>query len=511
MQTPDVIDLFLLQAASRPCHLAISIHGDVWTYETFERRARSLATAFASRPGSGVLIALPQGPDAYAAMLGAGLAGCYYGPLNVEVPIEKQRRIVRLMQPAIIVAEPGLAALLAPEAPGAMILCPKDTLGAPFLGRGSRHEIAYIIFTSGTTGTPKGVVIPRTALNHFIDWVKYSGTITSEDRVPQFSNIAFDVSVTDIYGALCLGATLFPISGRADRMFPARVVAREKLTMWNSTPSVLSLMHRAGELTSEMLGTLRLINTCGEALLPAHVAAVFAALPNVIMQNSYGPTETTVTMTELRLNRNNYAPACRSSVAIGDPIAGIDIFLLGGAHPDEGEIVITGPQLAMGYWNDPERTAAAFRTIDVGGVPVRAYFSGDWAERRDGYIFFKERIDLQVKIRGFRLELDEVAKAIHEQGFPVACVLKWREELAAVIERSPEKFADEGALRTALAKTLEAHAIPSVVRWIDLIPRTANDKLDRQGVAAWLDAQELSAAPRSNASNQGSEVRAHHD
>jgi D-alanine--poly(phosphoribitol) ligase subunit 1 len=229
---------------------------------------------------------------------------------------------------------------------------------------------------------------------------------------------------------------------------------------------------------------------CGEPLLPAHLSAIFTALPDVVVQNSYGPTETTVTMTELRLNRTNFMPACGSSVAIGNPIARMAIHLLGGSHDNEGEIVITGPQLAMGYWNDPERTAAAFRVIDVEGTPVPAYFSGDWAERRDDHLFCKGRIDLQIKIRGFRLELDEVARAIHDYGFPVNCVLKWHDELAAVIERHPGRTFDEVALRAALAQRLEAHAIPSIIRIIDLMPRTHNDKLDRQAVNEWLNAKE---------------------
>jgi len=493
MPIPDVIDLFLATAHLRPTQSAISVHGHALTYAAFEDRVRGFAGAFARGKGPSVLIALPQGPDAYAAMFGAALAGCYYAPLNVEVPIEKLRRIVRLMQPYLMVVEPTMSAALAQAAPEALIIDPNDPLGPPLTGRGRRHEIAYIIFTSGTTGVSKGVVIPRTALDHFINWVSYSETITAADRIAQFSNIAFDVSVTDIYGALCLGATLYPALGRVDRLFPARLVARERLTVWNSVPSVISLMMQAGEATSELLGSLRLINTCGEPLLPTHLSAIFAALPDVVVQNSYGPTETTVSMTEVRLNRSNYQPACGTSVAIGAPIARMAIYLLGGSHPDEGEIVITGPQLAMGYWNEPQKTAASFRTISVQGESVRAYFSGDWAERRDGHLFFKERIDLQIKIRGFRLELDEVARAIHDQGFPVTCVLKWRDELAAVIERHPDRVFDEGALRAALAKQLEAHAIPSIIRLIDIMPRNHNDKLDRRAVSGWLDAQEHAA------------------
>jgi D-alanine--poly(phosphoribitol) ligase subunit 1 len=191
-------------------------------------------------------------------------------------------------------------------------------------------------------------------------------------------------------------------------------------------------------------------------------------------------------MTELRLDRARYGELCDASVAIGPPIAHMTVDLVGGPHADEGEIVITGPQLALGYWEDPERTAAAFKTWTVDGELRRAYFSGDWAYRRDGHVFCKARIDRQIKLHGHRLELDEVAKAIQDAGFPIACVLKWNDELAAVIERRPEVPFDEATLRAALAKGLEQHAIPTVIRLIERMPRTANDKLDRAAVVEWL-------------------------
>jgi len=220
--------------------------------------------------------------------------------------------------------------------------------------------------------------------------------------------------------------------------------------------------------------------------LPGHVAAVFAAAPRAILQNAYGPTETTVTMTQLRITPETAARVCRANVAIGAPIPGMALHLLGGAKPDEGEIVVTGPQLALGYWGDAVKTAAAFRMVAIEGVATRGYFTGDWAERRGLDVFFRERMDHQVKIRGFRLELDEVAQAIHEQGFLAACVLKFGEELAAVIEESTARKFDEAALRAALAARLEAYAVPKIIKLIKHLPRTDNDKLDRQAVAAWL-------------------------
>ncbi len=239
----DVIELFLEAAAARPTQTALSVRGKSITFGEFEARVRMFAGAFSRGNGPGVLIALPQGPDAYAAMLGAGLAGCYYAPINVQVPLDKLERITRLMQPDIIVADATQFNALSPLAPKATLIDPEMLQGVPLTGAGSRHDISYIIFTSGTTGLPKGVVIPRTALNHYIDWVRDSGTITAQDRVAQFCNIAFDVSVTDIYGALCLGATLYPAIGRSDRTFPARLIARERLTVWNSTDDAVGRGH----------------------------------------------------------------------------------------------------------------------------------------------------------------------------------------------------------------------------------------------------------------------------
>jgi D-alanine--poly(phosphoribitol) ligase subunit 1 len=489
MLIPDVIDSFLAGAARWPQRAAIRLRGQESSYEAFEDRVRRFAAAFAERGAERVMIALPQGGDAYAAMLGAGLAGCLYAPANAESPAERLQRIAGALQPQIVVAEPALAKALATAAPQAALVTGQERLPAPLAGRGRRHEIAYVMFTSGTTGTPKGVVVPRAALDHYAEWIRRSGTVAAHDRVAQFSNIAFDVSVTDIYGALALGATLYPVVGGMDRNFPARMIEREKLTVWNSTPSVISLMMRAGEVCPQRLASLRLVNMLGEPLLGTHLEAIFRARPDLVVQNTYGPTETTVSVTELLLRSEDYSQACASSVAIGAPIEGMGLHLIGGAHPDEGEIAITGPQLALGYWNDAQRTAASFRAIRVAGEERRAYFTGDWAERKGGRIYFRERIDLQVKIRGFRLELDEVARALNDLGFAVVCVFKRDEELAALIEGRAEPRWDEARVRAALARRLESYAVPAVVRWIDHLPRNANDKLDRRAAADWLEAR----------------------
>jgi acyl-coenzyme A synthetase/AMP-(fatty) acid ligase len=172
----------------------------------------------------------------------------------------------------------------------------------------------------------------------------------------------------------------------------------------------------------------------------------------------------------------------------------MDLNLIGGPDEHAGEIVISGPQLAVGYWQNPEQTARSFRTVELDGKPTRAYFTGDWAKRSSGHVFCKGRLDFQVKIHGHRLELDEVAAAIRECGWPEVCVLMWRDVLTAVIEAREGAVLNEGQLRRSLAKKLEHHAIPVVLRTIQSLPRNENDKIDSASVAKWLEAKAGPAA-----------------
>jgi D-alanine--poly(phosphoribitol) ligase subunit 1 len=477
----DAIDQFLAAACRFAEKPAVAGLGQETTYASLEKRVRQYAHMVAEASEPRVLIALPRGADAYAAMLGTALGGGFYAPANEASPSEKLQRVVRQLEPALCICMPDLAPVLAEAAPGARIVDPATVPDGPALeGGGTRHAIAYIIFTSGSTGVPKGVVVPRTALHHYIGWIHDSGCITAEDRVSQFNNLAFDVSVFDIFGALTCGATLIPIGGRFDRLMPARAAARERITVWTSVPTVIDLMQTSQQLTSANLQGVRLFTLAGEALLRPQVEALFAACPHATVQNAYGPTEATVTVSSMMMTAGDYLAACdRSAVSIGPQIPGMILHIAGGPSADEGELVIIGPQLADGYWGDPVRTEAAFRPVTIDGVTHRGYFTGDWVERVNGLIYFRQRIDHQVKVRGYRIELDEVAAAILRCGWPSACVFKLGEELAAVIEcADPEAFEPDAA-RSALAAQIEAYAIPEHFLAVAQMPRNENDKIDR--------------------------------
>jgi len=488
MHVSDCLESFLARAAAAPDHAAVRSDTAV-SYRDLEDRARRIATAVARHAEPKVLIALPQGADAYAAMIGVGLGGGYYAPLNMSAPAAKRALVAREFAPDVVIVSRDDVDSSSAMAPQARIVdVGQLAREAPLRGAGKRSKLAYVIFTSGSTGTPKGVVISRAALDHYIAWLREAIVVEPADRVSQHPNIAFDVSVMEIYGALGRGATLCPIAGRGDRLFPARTIAREGITVWISVPSVVSLMMRAGEVTRANLKSVRLFCFCGEPLLKEHLDALFQACPSAVVLNTYGPTEATVSMTSLRLTAADYRSACFESVGIGEAIPGMKLHLVGGDTPDEGEIVITGPQLAEGYWNDPAQTARSFRDVLLDGKVARGYFSGDWALRRDGHTIVRGRLDFQVKVQGHRLELDEVAAAIRTAGWPEVCVLMWRNQLAAVIEAQEASAYDETTLRRALAAKLEAHAVPSIIVTTASMPRNENDKIDRNGVSAWLDA-----------------------
>jgi D-alanine--poly(phosphoribitol) ligase subunit 1 len=490
MERSDPIGRFLTCAAQRPDHPAVDLGDVIVTYGELEAMARRFAARFARVGEPRVFVALPQGPDAYAAMIGAILSGGCYVPVSVATPAKKLNQLIELIQPNVIVAEAALAGEIAKSNPTATFVDPTRLDNDQMLhGRGQRSSIAYIMMTSGSTGRPKGVVVPTLALAHYIDWLSNAAILRPDDRVSQFVNISFDVSVIGIYGALSVGATIVPAATVGDRLFPADFAQRSRVSVWVSVPSTIGLVMKASQATAPFLGSIRLFMFCGEALRQAHLTAIFQARPDAVAMNLYGPTEATVSMTSLMLQADNYQEACADSVALGDPIPGMGLDLIGGAHPDEGEIVITGPQLATEYWLDSERTAKSFRSISIGGRTVRGYFTGDWGERRGRHIFFKRRIDSQMKINGYRIEAGEIIARLADCGWPVACVLKHREALTAVVETLAGAPLDVEALRAQLFDQLEPHAVPSYIYDIDRMPRNSNDKLDEASVRAWLDAK----------------------
>jgi D-alanine--poly(phosphoribitol) ligase subunit 1 len=458
------------------------------SYAGFARRVLHFAASFSAVQEPRVMVALPPGPDAYATMFATLLCGGYYAPVNIASPVAKMASIAEQLRPSFIVAEPNLAAEIddttANVDPDYLPPVTADvrTWLVPGLRPASTHTIAYIMFTSGSTGVPKGVMVPRSALNHYIDWLLDEMRFRSDDRVSQQISLGFDVSIIEIFGALCSGASLYPAINEIDRLRPAAMIKRNALTVFVSVPSSIGFMIAAKEVSTSSLGSVRLFLQCGEALLPQHVKAIFDVLPDPIIYNLYGPTEATVSVTANRMTATDYGNQCDGTVALGQPIPGIDLVLKGGQTEAEGELVIFGPQVARGYLHNPQKTDAVFvRHGDVVG-----YHTGDWVERdAHGRLFFRHRIDFQVKVRGHRVEVSEVEGELALLGWPINCVFLYNGVLAAVLESLDVVEATN--IREQLRLRLEDYKVPARIATLAQLPLTESGKLDRNKIATWFD------------------------
>ncbi|MCR4376874.1 MAG: AMP-binding protein [Rhodospirillales bacterium] len=481
----DVLDRFFDIAARMPDHKAVHEACGVITFGELAHFISRIAheTAVCSHPK--VLICLPQGANAYAAMFATLMVGGYYAPINLDAPAERQQNVIDQFKPNVIITNTNAQNKCDLDVAqiGSAQVINLDKLGDDVLSQPlAQHELAYVIFTSGSTGIPKGVEVGRQGLGHYIDWAIQAMAPSPNDKWSQFPPISFDLSVLDIYGALCSGATLYPFTSEVDRMMPARTIQKHGLTIWNSVPSVIGMMMQATQLTTTHLRTLRLATFCGEPLLPEHLDGLFSALPNLIVHNTYGPTEATVSFTLIKLTADTYKLHCKSSAALGSPISGMELHLVGGSHSNEGEIVISGPQVAKGYWNNPKATHQAFRTLDINGVATQAYFTGDWAAYEENDLFFVSRIDFQAKINGYRIELEDINAAVRKLTSTVAYAVVVRNELHCFIEQDPKEPLNPSELVKHLGNHLETYAIPKYFHQVSRLPRNVNDKIDHRAL-----------------------------
>lgn len=511
----DIVERFSYQVAHKPNFPAVIDHERVITYQELNvlaKRVASFLLTYKKHPR--VLVMLPQGIEAYASIIGVVMAGGYYCPINVALPQKRKAQIAELFDPDFVItnsADFELANSIKNQIAVKNVSdFPEDTLISGYedtfiKGKfeiinfdklphntesysfpSTNHDLAYVIFTSGSTGQPKGVMIKRQAVSRFIDWSIETIDPTPNDRWGQFSNLGFDLSVMDMYTALGCGATLIPLNTPKDRLMPATAIQRHKLTIWHSVPSVIDLMGQAKQITSEFLKTIRLMSFCGEPLRPQHLSSLFSANSDMTIFNTYGPTEGTVFCTWLPLTAENYLPFCDVSAAIGKPIPGWTLHLWGGQDLNEGEIVISGDFIGAGYWRNLTATKKAYRNLKIDNHDCHAYYTGDWAERRDQNLFFRNRVDRQVKVHGFRVELGEVDYFVREFGVLNSYSLLHHGKICTFLEIGDFSI-DEVALQKFLKERLPSYAIPSRFVTKRILPRNQNDKIDTNLLHSFLE------------------------
>ena len=469
------------------------------TYAQLERQAVALAAHLAAhgvQHGDRVGVVLPKGAAGVAAFFGIMKAGAAYVPVDAGAPAERGRRILADCQvrAAITDAEhhdflPGPLATVVAPGDGPDTLYPAGDRPAPARPR-HPDDLAYILYTSGSTGMPKGVMLTHANAVSFVDWCSSVFAPSETDRFSSHAPFHFDLSILDLYVAIKHGAAVYLISeelGKNPREL-ARFVASHQLTVWYSTPSILTLLVQFGALGSHDASALRLVLFAGEVFPVKHLREVQRAWPHPAYYNLYGPTETNVcTYARIpdRIDDDRDTP-----FPIGQVCAHCRPLVLdaGGTEVpagDEGLLYISGASVFPGYWNRPELNATVFVERDG----ARWYNTGDvvrWVEG-DGFVYVGRR-DRMVKRRGYRIELGEIERALylHPRVREAAVVASTDADGGVTIVACLASH--DGAnpsiieLKTFCASHLPAYMSPDRFAFHDRLPRTSTDKVDYQAL-----------------------------
>jgi len=474
-------------------------------YGELAARADRLAAALAGRglaPGEPVAVSLPKGPDQVAAVLGVLRAGGVYVPVGPEQPAARRARIHAAAGARLVVADPA-GPVRPPEGCEPVPLPGPDAplIAAPVPRAPS--DLAYLLFTSGSTGEPKGVEVPHeAAMNTLDDLIRRFG-IGPGDRVLAVSALDFDLSVFDIFGLLGAGAGMVLVADadRRDAAAQARLVRRHRVTIWQSVPALLDmlLLAAAAEPVAGPL-PLRLALAGGDWVGLDLAGRLAAFAPGASLVALGGTTETAIHSTVQPVPHP--VPAGWMSVPYGFPLENQRLRVAdehGRDRPDwvPGELWIGGGSVARGYRGDPERTAQRF--IERDGV--RWYRTGDLARYwPDGTVEFLGRADFQVKIRGHRTELGEIETALERhplvtRAVAVAVGHGARRQLAAAVRPDPAaEPVSPAELLGWLADQVPAYMVPARARVLTELPLSANGKIDRAAVRTLLEHAEPAAA-----------------
>lgn len=504
-------------AARFPDRVAVvDSFGQSLTYAELNDRADTVAAFLwqrGVRQGDRVGVILRKSAAGITALWGIMKAGAAYVPADYTSPTERNLRILTDCQVkvafldvacadvaaagrdafhTVTIVPPGVQGDVPPgqSAWSHVLATPRTTASTPAVSL-TPSDLAYILYTSGSTGIPKGVMLTHENATSFVDWCSSVFDPTEHDRFSSHAPFHFDLSVLDIYVCLKHGGTLYLVGeelGKSPKEL-AQFIATNRLTVWYSTPSILALLTQFGNLASQDYSALRLVLFAGEVFPVKHLRALKQIWRHQVYYNLYGPTETNVctfaripdVVPEDRTEPYPIGPACAHCrpLVLDD---GREV-----APGEEGLLYMSGPSIFQGYWNRPVENAAAFLERDG----IRWYNTGDVVRDTpdQGFLYLGRR-DRMVKRRGYRIELGEIESALykHEQ-IREAAVIAIPDEASGV--RVIANVTLRGAERPSIiamkgfcATHLPPYMSPDAFVFHDALPRTSTDKIDYQRLKA---------------------------
>ncbi|GAA0664632.1 hypothetical protein GCM10010193_14990 [Kitasatospora atroaurantiaca] len=507
-------------AEQSPAAPAVMDGETVIGYAELATRVAGLRDALAAAgTGAGDVVAAvgDRTADTVLVFLALESLGAVYLPIDPDWPAQRVAdvltrsgadRLLDYCEPAE--GEPrGLAAARAAAESGVPVLdlpAPADRIGpAEPLERDQAGEPRYCIFTSGTTGRPKGALVEhRGMLNHL--WAKVDDLgLAAGDRLAFTAPLVFDISIWQMLAPLLVGGTVVVVR-QADLGFPRRLVRlleRTDVAVVELVPTVVGwIADEAERRPGAVLPRLRWLISTGEELHPGLAGRMLAAAPHIRLLNAYGPTECSDDITHHEVTG---ADLDRPRLPVGSPIANAELYLLvhepeqgtwRAAEPDEaGELFVGGVVVGLGYVNDPENSLRAFfrDVLDPGSPTGRLYRTGDLARFEQGNVQYLGRVDRQVKVSGVRMELDEIEVVLRRHPAVDQCavtvpVLAGRPELAGYVTVRTPVGPEE--LRTFLAEALPEAMVPRHLMVLEAMPLTHNGKTDHRALQQLtIDAQ----------------------
>ena len=501
---------------------ALVVAGTYYSYQELGDLAATIAALLAgpgNDPVERVGILASRSVEAMAGILSACWAGVTFVPLNPKYPEGRLATIIRNSQlSAIILDSAGCRALtdtvlaccppllIAPclddHAAGTLEIRGRQTLAgyAPIPpAQTPREEIAYILFTSGTTGEPKGVMVTTANVAHFLSVSQERYRLTADDRLSQQSELTFDHIVFDLFMAWGAGASVHVVPENMV-MAPAEFIRKQELTVWFAVPSVISFLKGMRLLRPGIFPSLRISLFAGEPLPRDSADAWQEAAPNSRIDNLYGPTEVTVDCLWQPYRAPHAITPNRGVVAIGRPYPGMHAAIVDGdntflAGGEIGELAVAGPQVSAGYWRNPELTTRRYpRLVHPELGETTWYLTGDLSyQDEDGIFHYLGRVDNQVKVLGQRVELEDVEFHLRAVcGSDAVAVIAWpvlHGTAQGLIAFVTDGTLDQKAVKEGLRQRLQAYMIPRRIVCLEQLPLNLNGKVDRKALAALLEAE----------------------
>jgi amino acid adenylation domain-containing protein len=509
----SVSELFESQVERTPEALAVVFGEQSVTYQELNRRANQLAWVLQKR-GAGpevlVGVCLERSVEMVVALLAILKAGGAYLPLDPAYPRERLRFMLEDSQTSVVVAEKRTRGQLPDDCGGVLWLDEEweqiatESETNPEC-RSCGESLAYVMYTSGSTGEPKGVEIVHRGIVRLLfgqDFAQFG----AQQVFLQAAPVSFDASTFEIWGALLHGAkcVLFPSRVPTARELHEVIKKYQVTTLWLTA----SLFNAVVDEQPEVLASLRQLLIGGEALSVSHIRRARERLPDLRLINGYGPTETTTFACTFAIPKR--CDAATTTIPIGRPIANTRVYVLDRQGEPvavglTGELFIGGDGLGRGYRNRPQLTAQRFVEDRFSGeAGARLYRTGDLVRyRADGNLEFLGRRDRQVKIRGFRIELEEIETILRKHPEVREAVVLAREDqekrlVAYLVARGHEVGTSE--LRRWVKEWLPEHMVPSAFLYLERLPINANGKLDQQALPPPLrpERNELFAAAESD-------------